>query len=225
MNENTHRYLDGEIPREELTPDEITEVAPVETIVSEMRQVHRAIEVPDLTARVMAQIPSSSTASALEQPKRRDPVQRAARWIWAPRTVRLRPLYGVLAAAAMLVLMVSVGREVSRPDLVIEPATDSTTLVAPANKVFVQFRLDAPQASDVRLAGSFTDWAPIYNLEQVSPGIWSILVPLDAGVHNYAFVINGERWIADPAAPAVEDGFGGVNSRISVVLPTGPSHL
>jgi hypothetical protein len=227
MNERFHRYLDGEISREELTPEDIRELAAVETIVSEVRQVHRAIEVPDLTARVMAQLPAIPTADGLTERHskvRRERLHRAVNWMWAPRAVRFRPVYGVLAAAAVFVLMVSVSsREVSAPSPVIEGLVDNAALAA--GKVFVQFRLDAPQASEVRLAGSFTDWQPIYSLDEVSPGIWSILIPLEAGVHNYAFVVNGERWTADPAAPTVEDGFGGVNSRISVVLPNGPSRL
>jgi hypothetical protein len=38
-------------------------------------------------------------------------------------------------------------------------------------------------------------------------------------VHDYAFIVDGERWIADPMAPAVADGFGGLNSRIAVLPP------
>jgi hypothetical protein len=41
-------------------------------------------------------------------------------------------------------------------------------------------------------------------------------VPLRPGVHDYAFVVDGERWVADPNAPQVDDSFGGTNSRISL---------
>jgi len=94
-----------------------------------------------------------------------------------------------------------------------------------AAKVFVQFRLDAPHASAVRLAGSFTGWKPTYTLQQVTSGVWSILIPLEPGVHDYAFVVDGTEWVADPAAPKVDDGFGGINSRLSVLLPNGDSRL
>ena len=77
-------------------------------------------------------------------------------------------------------------------------------------------------AMDVRLAGSFTNWQPRYALHQASPGIWTITLPLSAGVHDYVFVVDGQRWIADPYAPHVDDGFGGVNSRISLVPPDAP---
>jgi 1,4-alpha-glucan branching enzyme len=124
-----------------------------------------------------------------------------------PRSVSFRPVNGILAIAAVFLLFV-----------LAKPNRDRYA-EHPNGKVFVQFRLDASQASDVRLAGSFTGWKPAYRLQQVSPGIWSIVVPLEPGVHDYAFVVDGGEWIADPTAPAVDDGFGGVNSRLAVLLP------
>jgi 1,4-alpha-glucan branching enzyme len=87
--------------------------------------------------------------------------------------------------------------------------------------VFVQFRLDA-SASRVQLAGSFTNWEPRYDLRQSAPGIWTITVPLTQGVHDYAFVVDGQRWIPDPYAPQIGDGFGGTNSRLALMSPPTP---
>jgi 1,4-alpha-glucan branching enzyme len=87
--------------------------------------------------------------------------------------------------------------------------------------VFVQFRLDA-SASRVQLAGSFTNWEPRYDLRQSAPGIWTITVPLTQGVHDYAFVVDGQRWIPDPYAPQIGDGFGGTNSRLALMSPATP---
>jgi 1,4-alpha-glucan branching enzyme len=92
---------------------------------------------------------------------------------------------------------------------------------AGASKLFVQFRLQA-QAADVRLAGSFTNWEPTYRLHQIAPGMWTITVPLSQGVHDYAFVVDGQQWIADPYAPQIRDGFGGANNRMTVLLPDTP---
>jgi hypothetical protein len=39
---------------------------------------------------------------------------------------------------------------------------------------------------------------------------------LPAGQHQYAFVVDGARWVADPGAPAVDDGFGRRNSVLSL---------
>ena len=38
------------------------------------------------------------------------------------------------------------------------------------------------------------------------------LLALPAGQHQYAFVVDGARWVVDPGAPAVDDGFGRRNS-------------
>jgi hypothetical protein len=143
-------------------------------------------------------------------------------WLWKPRPVRLRPAYGVIGLVFLAAILLKIGTTAPNHDV---SRTRNEDVVPIPGKIFVQFRLDAPRASQVRLAGSFTNWAPSYSMEQVSPGIWSVLVPLDPGVHNYAFVVNGGEWLADPAAPAVADGFGGVNSRISLLLPGGTSRL
>jgi hypothetical protein len=69
----------------------------------------------------------------------------------------------------------------------------------------------------VMLAGSFTEWQPAYELVETTPGVWTVLVALQPGVHDYAFIIDGESWVADPAAPSVDDGFGGSNSRLALL--------
>jgi 1,4-alpha-glucan branching enzyme len=88
-------------------------------------------------------------------------------------------------------------------------------------RLFVQFRLQA-EASNVRLAGSFTNWEPAYELHQMAPGVWTITVPLSQGVHDYAFVVDGQQWMPDPYAPRINDGFGGTNSRLTLLLPDTP---
>jgi 1,4-alpha-glucan branching enzyme len=87
--------------------------------------------------------------------------------------------------------------------------------------VFVQFRLDAA-ASRVQLAGSFTNWEPRYEMRQSASGIWTITVPLTQGVHDYAFVVDGQQWVPDPHAPQIGDGFGGTNSRLALLSPDAP---
>ncbi len=207
MNERVHRYLDGELRQEALTSEELQEIAACEDLVRETRESYQSIKVPDLTARVMSRLPAAPASHGVLNGF----IQNALEWIWTPRAIRLRPVYGMLAVAAVCLIFV---------------LTKSTNRDADhANgKVFVQFRLDASKASEVRLAGSFTGWKPAYRLQQMSRGVWSVVVPLEPGVHDYAFVVDGGEWIADPTAPAVDDGFGGMNSRLSVLLP-GDSRL
>ena len=226
MNERMHRYVDGELPREALTPQELQEIAACEGVIREMGQAYRSIEVPDLTARVMARLPAEAPTKAMfAKGALRKRVLNTLEWFWMPRLVRFRPVYGILVFAVFLLFVVLPGTNT--------PLLPGMTKIFLRNadadhlttKVFVQFRLDAPQASVVRLAGSFTRWEPVYTLEQVTPGVWSILIPLEPGVHDYAFVVDGGKWMADPAAPAINDGFGGVNSRLSVLLPNENSRL
>jgi len=120
------------------------------------------------------------------------------------------------------VLLLTVGRPRIGPEVNLDPQVAGVTAdAAPVAgwQVLVQFRLDAPQASEVALAGEFTEWQPIYPLKRSEPGIWTVVVPLEPGIHDYAFIVDGERWLPDPMAPAVEDGFGGLNSRIAVLTP------
>lgn len=193
------------------------------------RHLERAIEetrafiserpAPDLTAHIMRRIDELGVS-----PARPGALRRILDGFWAPRRLELhwRPAYAVIGAAAAIILLIALlpygGRTTATP-----PA--SLAAVGAADpRLFVQFHLDAPDAMDVRLAGSFTNWQPRYELHEASPGVWTITLPLSAGVHDYVFVVDGQRWVADPYAQKVDDGFGGVNSRIALVAPDAP-HL
>ena len=194
--------------------------AKLERAVEEARAFVAARPAPDLTGSVMRRIDELGVPPAA-QPVAPGALRRIAKRLWTPRRVELRwrPGYALIAAAAVILLIVLLpyGRRT--------PAAPLSSLAAISNadpRLYVQFRLEAADAMDVRLAGSFTNWQPSYVLHQASPGIWTITVPLSAGVHDYVFVVDGQRWIADPYAPQVDDGFGGVNSRISLVPPDAP---
>ena len=48
-------------------------------------------------------------------------------------------------------------------------------------------------------------------------GVWSVSAPVPAGVHRYAFLVNGKQWVADPTAPrAAGDDFGQPSSALVV---------
>lgn len=82
----------------------------------------------------------------------------------------------------------------------------------------VPFTLLAPQASSVAVVGDFNDWKPT-PLTRNGVGAWETRVRLRPGQYNYAFVVDGSRWVADPSAPrnAVDD-FGSPNSVVTVAL-------
>jgi hypothetical protein len=224
MNDRIHRYLDGELSREDLSPQDLSELEAYQEALHEIEAAYRSVEVPDLTGAVMARLPEGAPArvrdsavpSRAATPETPDGLGGVIKWLWTPRPLQLRPAWGLLAAAALAIL-------VAFPPRPPAPSATDPESHAKARLVFVQFRLEAPEASSVRLAGTFTGWEPDYALHPTGQGVWAILVPLEPGVHDYAFVVDGSQWVADPAAPWVEDGFGGVNSRLSVLLPNGTS--
>ncbi len=61
------------------------------------------------------------------------------------------------------------------------------------------FRLDAPAATQVFVAGSFNEWSPVATpLLRDDAGIWTGTVDLDPGEYEYRFVVDG-IWSDDPA--------------------------
>lgn len=172
--------------------------------VSDTRAFIEARPAPDLTAAVMQRVSRISDAEPVRRP---GVFAIVMRFLWLPRQISIRPAYAVAAAGAVLALFVALESQTT---------TLPTTEAAP--RLFVQFRLET-DAMNVQLAGSFTNWEPAYQLHQMSPGVWTIAVPLPQGVHDYAFIVDGQRWVADPYAPRINDGFGGTNSRLTLLLP------
>ena len=229
MNERIHRALDGELPRDALSQVERAVVERYEAMISAADGAIERYIAPDLTDAIMsriAELPEPGHVPAVVAATEREstPVpaanrersggfMRALEWLWAPRPIAVRPAWALGAAVLVLSLfsLVPDGRESTAP-VVAAPAAE-------APEIFVHFRLDAPDASSVHLAGDFTDWEPSYELHESQPGVWTVVVPLEAGVHDYAFVIDGQRWTPDPLATSVDDGFGGRNSRLSLLPP------
>ena len=203
MDPRFHAALDGDLPMDALSPDERAELARTHEALGRVAGALRSVPVPDLTTRVMAHLPVAA-------PRR--PLLHALEWLWRPQPIRiaLRPAYALaIAAAALLLTVPREGPPEAPPAATVVPS-------APSSPILVQFRLAAPDAHRVSLAGTFTDWQPAVELPQTTPGEWTALVPLAPGVHDYAFVVDGEQWVPDPHAPGVDDDFGGTNSRLSL---------
>lgn len=84
----------------------------------------------------------------------------------------------------------------------------------------VTFRLRLPHAGAAcHVAGSFNGWSKdAHRLsDSDGDGIAEVTVMLDAGRHTYKFVVDGSRWIPDPAISAGEpDGHGGRNTVLEL---------
>ena len=138
-----------------------------------------------------------------EQRKRRS-------WSFAMSRVTQRPAWaGALAAG--LVAIATAGILRARPH--------HESLLAEAGLEPVQFVLVRPSAQSVSVVGDFNNWG-LNDSALVATnhdGVWSVTAPVPAGVHRYAFVVNGKEFIADPRAPrSSSDDFGMPSSALVV---------
>ncbi|TLY54183.1 MAG: glycoside hydrolase family 13 [Gemmatimonadetes bacterium] len=198
------QMLDGELSLADLPPELRGEGEEALRLVQAADRAPVALS-PAVEDRVMALVRGHAAS----------PARRAWRWLHAPRELelrlRVRPWAvwgGALAAAAALALLLS--RPARTPN--------SETRVATRDSVFVRFVLYAPGARRVAVAGTFNQWdrsaAPL--VPAGTSGVWTTTLALPVGQYQYGFVVDGERWVADPAAPAVDDGFGRRNSLVAV---------
>lgn len=210
MNARVQKALDGDIGRETLTAAEQAELGATETALGAVLRAIPVEPLPELAPTVLQRIRARGTSGRAPAPGlAKRPRPGIAAWLWQPRSFSIgwRPAY---ALAAAVVLAVMITANVLRPGRALLPGTQ---------QVLTQFVLKAPDATNVALAGDFTGWQPAFTMTRTEPGVWTVVIPLDPGIHQYSFVVDGERWIPDPAAPAVKDGFGGMNSRIAVLTP------
>lgn len=144
---------------------------------------------------------------------------RGTRSSWWRRgyTLRLTPLTG-LALAASLALVAVLGRMSATPRAN-ESARVATAAHPSHDTVYVvRFTLVHPEAHRVALVGDFNGWSPDATplAGEAREGVWSASVPLPAGRHEYAFIVDGERWVSDPYASSVNDEFGTSSSVLRV---------
>ncbi len=85
----------------------------------------------------------------------------------------------------------------------------------------VTFRVFMPRAASVAVAGNFTDWnAGAMAMTREDTGWWTLRVPIEAGDHEFAYLIDGHRWLADFAAHGLRrDQYGAWVSLLTVEAP------
>jgi hypothetical protein len=208
MSERIDRFLEGNLDRDALETSERIEADGAARALNATRSFIDERAAPDVTAAVMQRleqlVPPASSAREGFFPM-------VVRVLWTPRQVAIRPAYGVLVTAAFIFL-VSLAPFIRTQRGFAETGADTAT------RLLVQFRLEA-DATNVQLAGSFTNWEPAYQLNQIAPRAWTITVSLPQGVHDYAFIVDGKQWVSDPYAPSISDGFGGRTSRLTLLSP------
>lgn len=68
---------------------------------------------------------------------------------------------------------------------------------APTGKA-TTFKLEAPEALNVFLAGCFNGWDPLATpLARDKEGVWMCTLDIEPGEHQYRFIVDGE-WQVDP---------------------------
>ena len=159
----------------------------------------RAPEVlaPDFEARLMAQ------ARAELARRRALPARRS--WLTTRRMYAISPLTGLALAAGVAAIVAA-----STLGLARRAAPAGTMAAAHDTVELVRFVFADSSARTVSLVGDFNGWArdktPLHATARA--GVWSVSVPLEPGRHEYAFIVNGKRWVADPLSPANRDEFG-----------------
>lgn len=191
----------------------------LERIVVPLRQPETLA--PDFDSRVMASIRAETTAVFPIFAHR----ERPRAWWHRPRAFEASPLamLGMAAGfAGLIVLGTLAGAN--------RPAPSAAIAVADTVHV-VRFVFAAPEAQAVSLVGDFNGWSaestPL--TRDGHGGVWSVSLPLERGEHEYAFIIDGQRWVADPAAPTITGEFDTPSSIVAVGTPgcsagdTGPA--
>jgi hypothetical protein len=133
--------------------------------------------------------------------------------------IRLSPRVGIAIAAGISAIIalsaVAVGSRIAG-----KSQASSIAQVSPARDTvqLVRFVFVDSGASSVALVGDFNEWTRGATELKPSgaPGVWSVSVQLTPGRHEYAFIVNGTRWVADPLAVKSSDDFGTESSVIRV---------
>jgi 1,4-alpha-glucan branching enzyme len=91
------------------------------------------------------------------------------------------------------------------------------SLAAATAATAIEFRLFAPEAQEVCLAGDFSNWQPEKCLmRRFKDGTWKMKLKLTPGRYEYRFVVDGQWW-TDPENPQrQENPFGQENSVLLV---------
>lgn len=184
-----------------------------ERIASRLRSPEHAH--PSFEKRLMEKVRAEGSAL---YPQRTIP----APWWRTEREFRISPLAGLAVAAGIAGIIavsgIAIGSRISRgtPPTATASATIGRDTVQVVRFVFVD-----PSAKRVELVGDFNEWAKgtTQLTHSGAPGVWTVSVPLSPGRHEYAFIINGSRWVADPFAPKSSDDFGTESSVIRVGTP------
>ena len=140
---------------------------------------------------------------------------------------------GAAAVAGVALLLGFVTRGAITPSAELDrttmngPATGEYPVIRASNTdagerlIQTQFILDDNTAKSVSVVGNFNDWkAGATPLTRLEDGLWTATVPLAAGRHVYAFILDDTLLVTDPRAPKTGDAdYGREGSVVMVFAP------
>jgi hypothetical protein len=231
------RFVDGDLSPDEVQAalhriaddQEARELLQFELEMAQDLAASRSTSPPDTFA--------DDTMAALEPdlshaPTLSDRLQAWWQAVTTPVPLTFRPL--PTAVAALLVGVVAWGlwpMTAPRPGSGASTASSTqTTKTSPSvqttasaasqqGTVWIRFMYTNNTADSVAVAGDFSQWTPVPLSPRTVNGetVWTGLVPVSKGEHEYQFVINGDRWVPDPLAPIKRgDGFGAKNAVLKI---------
>ena len=165
---------------------------------------------PDFEARLLSTVRTATDRGHAPWMSARASRRRFG-WLVRRREFAVSPLAGLAIAAGFAALVALTTLAVRGENRV---AVDRHT-----DRHVVHFAIAAPTANTVTLVGDFNAWdaktTPM--AKGAIDGLWIVTVPLTPGSYQYAFVIDGTTWMADPAAAiALEDEFGIPSSVLTI---------
>jgi len=114
-----------------------------------------------------------------------------------------RPAWALaLTAAVFLVAGIFIGFGLSGPAL------------SPGNGVL--FVVAYPEAQSVTVVGDFNNWTDT-PLQRTKDGLWVLKLNLPPGRYEYAFKIDGKKWVPDPRADEYVKTYGGQYNSVIYV--------
>jgi hypothetical protein len=183
-----------------------------------------------------AETPPDLASSIMERISGTRPPSRVYAFLFKPRTVRVRVMTGLSAAAAIAAVVVlaiwggipkgrpggdtgAPGSGVAGEEIVSAsghqeagPAADEPRDGGPPR---LHFAVAAEDADRVTLVGDFNGWDEdgLELVDEDGDGVWTLELQTSPGRYKYRLLVDGVRWMADPEADAqVDDGFGGTDS-------------
>jgi hypothetical protein len=218
-----HRFLDQDLSAEE-------RLAFIVRLGRDERLRERIVELERLALDAgrlpRPDVPPGFVRGVMERLEPPPPAwRRLADALLAPRSLRWN-FAGAAAVAAAAILAVWIGASAARnsPAAPTGPVSAAGGPAAPlqASPVLVRLIVVQPGAMSVHVAGDFNGWSPSSTPLERTPGgdAWTVMLPLAPGRYEYQFVVDGNRWLADPfAAEDSDDGFGSRNAVLDVRAP------